>query len=548
METEADGEDCGGPEPARNSHPLLQPETEDQTGDSSEPETGDSADWKETREPQSALNSLKHDSGRKKTFSCSECGRRFGRKTHLKTHTMTHTGEKPFSCSFCNTSFTQSGDLQKHMRVHTGEKPFSCSVCNTSFTQSENLRSHMRTHTGEKPFSCSECGRAFTERGNLKKHMMTHTGEKPFSCSVCNTSFTRRGSLRKHMAVHTGEKRFSCSLCSKRFAWRSDVKTHKCVGQMETEAEELWSSQEGEQLQGLEEADITKFPFTPVPVKSEDDEEEAQSSQLHQRQTQHMGTEADGEDCGGPEPARNSHPHPLLQPETEDQASDFPEPRQLSSFAVASQFCQQRDESREPQLGLNSPKKSRYNSREKLFRCSECGKQFNQNSNLKTHMRTHTGEKPFSCPFCSKRFGQKAHLQNHLKCHTGEKPYRCSVCGRRFSRFEHMKLHMRTHTGERPFSCNSCGKRFTWLHQFKTHKCGGESSQLQEEPWSSQEGEQLQGLEEADITKFPFTPVPVKSEDDEEEAQSSQLHQRQSHPDSFYSHGLECNPFTGQFW
>ncbi|XP_078101612.1 uncharacterized protein LOC144514324, partial [Sander vitreus] len=40
------------------------------------------------------------------------------------------------------------------------------------------------------------------------------------------------------------------------------------------EQEELWSSQEGEQLQGLEEADITKFPFTLVPVKSEDDEEE----------------------------------------------------------------------------------------------------------------------------------------------------------------------------------------------------------------------------------------------------------------------------------
>ncbi|XP_035848948.1 zinc finger protein 771-like [Sander lucioperca] len=366
METEADVEDCGGPEPARNSHPLLQPETEDQTGDSSEPETDDSADWKETREPQSALNSLKHDSRCKKTFSCLEGGRIFGSRTHLKSH----------------------------MRTHTEEKPFSCSVCNKSFTRSGHLRSHMRIHTGEKPFSCSDCGRAFTERGTLKTHMMTHSGEKPFSCSVCKKSFARRGTLRSHMAVHTGDKRFSCSVCNKRFAWRSDVKTHTCVGPMETEAdgedlilfpadveqllvvkeevppeqqecsssvdqqepepppnikeeqEELWSSQEGEQLQGLEEADITKFPLTPVPVKSEDDEEKAQSSQLHQRQTQHMETEADGEDYGGPESARNSHP--LLQPETEDQTGDSSEPETDDSADWK--------ETREPQSALNSLK------------------------------------------------------------------------------------------------------------------------------------------------------------------------------------------------
>ncbi|XP_078123373.1 uncharacterized protein LOC144528572 isoform X2 [Sander vitreus] len=268
METEADGEDCGGPEPARNSHPLLQPETEDQTGDSSDPETDNSADRKETREPQSALNSLKHDSRCKKTFSCPECGRRFGFKTHLKKHVRIHTGEKPFSCSECGKAFTEGGHLKRHMITHTGEKPFSCSVCNTYFTQSGHLQKHMRTHTGEKPFSCSECDRAFTERGHLKNHMMTHSGEKPFSCSVCNKSFIQRSNLRAHMTVHTGEKRFSCSVCNKRFAWRSDVKTHQCVGRMETEA--------------------------------------------------------DGEDCGGPEPARNSHP--LLQPETEDQTGDSSEP------------------------------------------------------------------------------------------------------------------------------------------------------------------------------------------------------------------------------
>ncbi|XP_044028000.1 uncharacterized protein LOC122864529 [Siniperca chuatsi] len=58
------------------------------------------------------------------------------------------------------------------------------------------------------------------------------------------------------------------------------------------EQEELWTSQEGEQLRGLEEADITKFPFTPVPVKSEeDDEEKLQSSQFHQSKTEQMEKE-----------------------------------------------------------------------------------------------------------------------------------------------------------------------------------------------------------------------------------------------------------------
>ncbi|XP_032363836.1 zinc finger protein 16 [Etheostoma spectabile] len=233
MVTEADGEDWGGPEPARNSHPLLQPETEDQTRDSCDPKANDSADWKETREPQSALNSLKHVSRRKKTFSCSECGKRFDQK----------------------------GNLNRHMRTHTGEKPFSCSDCGKAFSDSGNLKKHMITHTGEKPFSCSECGKAFSESGSLKKHMMTHTGEKPFSCLVCKKSFTQRGNLRSHMAIiHTGEKRFNCSVCNKRYARCSRIKTHTCVGPMEPEA--------------------------------------------------------DGEDCGGPEPARNSHP--LLQPETGD--------------------------------------------------------------------------------------------------------------------------------------------------------------------------------------------------------------------------------------
>ncbi|XP_038580311.1 zinc finger protein 24-like [Micropterus salmoides] len=163
------------------------------------------------------------------------------------------------------------------------------------------------------------------------------------------------------------------------------------VPHIKEEPEELWTSQEGEQLPGLEEADITKFTFTCVPVKSEEDDEKPQSSQLHESQTEQM--EADGEDCGGPEPARDSDPDRLLQSETEDSS----EPEVSDDWK----------ETRAPQSGLNFLQNHDYYSGAKPFCCFECGKLFNQNSNLKTHMRIHTGEKPFSCSVCGKRFAQK---------------------------------------------------------------------------------------------------------------------------------------------
>ncbi|XP_059180047.1 zinc finger protein 32-like [Centropristis striata] len=238
MENEDHGEDWGGPEAEAascsdpNRHPV--PDTF-KTGDASETDASD--DWKETREPQSGLNSLTDSqtsvpvSGFKfsvgeKLFSCSECGKRFGTKRSVKRHVRTHSQNKPYSCSVCKKSFSQSGILLTHMRTHTGEKPYSCSVCKKTFTQSGSVQAHMRTHTGEKPFSCSVCEKRFSNKEHLKIHMRTHTENKPFSCSLCNRSFTQRGSLQTHMRVHTGEKPYSCSICQKSFTQSGSLSVH----------------------------------------------------------------------------------------------------------------------------------------------------------------------------------------------------------------------------------------------------------------------------------------------------------------------------------
>ncbi|XP_033933544.1 zinc finger and SCAN domain-containing protein 31-like [Pseudochaenichthys georgianus] len=298
------------------------------------------------------------------------------------------------------------------------------------------------------------------------------------------------------------------------------------------EQEELWISQEGEQLQGLEEADITKSTFTPVPVKSEDVEEKPQSSQLHQRQTEHLETEADGEDCGGPEPARSSDPERHLQPETEDNPGGSSEP----GTEVSADSKKTREPGSNSQRNKQDPvSDSRRRTGKKHFRCSQCAKGFGRKSSLnrhiilhtgekpftciiceksfadggnliahmrihtgekpfscsvcnksfavrgglKDHIRIHTGEKPFSCSVCEKSFAVRGNLKDHIRIHTGEKPFSCSVCEKSFTQRADLKRHMRIHTGEKPFSCGFCDKIFTWSRQVKSHKCvGRQSSQL----------------------------------------------------------------------
>ncbi|KAK3704671.1 hypothetical protein QZH41_006744 [Actinostola sp. cb2023] len=99
-------------------------------------------------------------------------------------------------------------------------------------------------------------------------------------------------------------------------------------------------------------------------------------------------------------------------------------------------------------------------SKSKVFRCQECGKEFRRPSSLSTHKLIHSDHKPFPCSYCGKKFLRKSDMKKHTLMHTGAKPFQCKQCGKVFSQSSNMLTHMRRHTGIKPFPCKICGRRF----------------------------------------------------------------------------------------
>ncbi|CAO1414875.1 unnamed protein product [Diamesa serratosioi] len=140
----------------------------------------------------------------------------------------------------------------------------------------------------------------------------------------------------------------------------------------------------------------------------------------------------------------NNHQQQIQQQVQNVSAHSFPSPNDLSGL-----------------LGKEKP----------VHRCNICNRGFLNKSNIKVHLRTHTGEKPFRCEVCAKAFRQKAHLIKHQQIHKRigqEHDYKCFICSKRFDLITHKDEHVkRDHIGEN--KCTICNKKKQTAISLETH-------------------------------------------------------------------------------
>ncbi|XP_074542190.1 uncharacterized protein LOC141802550 [Halichoeres trimaculatus] len=168
-----------------------------------------------------------------------------------------------------------------------------------------------------------------------------------------------------------------------------------------------------------EEDDTNTLPFNVVTVKSEDEEEDSQSTQLHHRQAEQVKTGADEEDCGGSMLDIKVKIEESSEPETDD-SDDWSETGSGSAGNINGS----------------------------CHSCSQCGKAFKRKSFFIRHMRTHSREKPSRFSECGERDRRKKHSTTHVALHEEKKPFGCTKCGKRYKFEKCLANHLSLHKGE----------------------------------------------------------------------------------------------------
>ncbi|XP_035713360.1 zinc finger protein OZF-like, partial [Folsomia candida] len=313
---------------------------------------------------------------------------------------------------------------------HVVKKIFPCKICKCPFTNRTNAALHAHTHLNSDELKrstifhakCPHCQKDFFKRHQFTDHVNAHEGRKNHACPVCKQKFTQKAHLTSHLFVHLSRE----ERAEVRQGWR-----HVCY-------------------------------FCSKPFQS--------PSHLSRHVVAHTKEKVGGR-C-----------HTCRKTFSSKDGLTSHRFRHLSENEKVALVKQGTGRECQKQLPDNHTYHAHLvsHTKEKPFRCHQCGVLFGRNGALKLHKRIHTSNpKAFKCDECDQAFGRKYHLTSHKKTvHRKRKDFACPQCGKMFGEKSNMVKHMKGVHGKRRHPCPHCGgtfssKQYVCRHVERVHPSEG---------------------------------------------------------------------------
>lgn len=382
---------------------------------------------------------------------------------------------KQYCCPFCRHTAARLS-LSRHLQESHPENVLTCNKCSLKFIDIESFESHQLTHVNGDHL-CESCDVKFGTTTELSNHSNTEhapKGSEKNNCPVCNKIFRVRSKFMSHIIkLHRGKVQVEglvwgdrgslvCDVCKKVFKktplYLAHEKTHRSKTLSCLYCENTYSSQNYLQDHILTHL-FGEYECNECGVKF------ASPHQLgiHEEKIHNSTPSKTCEYCFKEfrDPVRLICHRRKEHPESEDSVK-----AKYSCGECGMKFV----------VRGNFIRHLRVHEKERDVKppgCGVCGKVLANKYSLATHMRTHSTENYNKCTICDKAFVSKYTLTDHVRrIHEEYGPGRdkvCEICGRSFFTKTELKYHIKSHTGERPYRCDVCGETYLSSSTLRYH-------------------------------------------------------------------------------